>query len=164
MTTESTSNGSTRTQEAVRQLLYTASRHLDAGEYEQWIGLFTSNGRYRAMSVDNAEMNSPLTIIDDRVETMHDRGEMIDKYWSIEPTRTNHVVSNIEIDFDGDAAADVHSVFVVFVSEISDGRVEIQAMGRYQDRVRDVDGEWRFEDRVAVYDNALLTHPVSLPL
>ena len=148
--------------ERVLRLLHRASSTLDDRRYRDWIELFTSSGRYIAISAENFENRWPLAVIDDNRSSMLDRAEMIEKYWSIEPSRTRRTVSNVEIDAVDNETIKVRSVFVVYVTSPT-GQVEIQATGTYYDDIAHSDG-WRFRRRTAVHDNDLLTHPVTYPL
>ena len=148
--------------EEVLCLLHRACTTLDERRYRHWIDLFAQNGRYIAISLENFENGWPLAVIDDNRSSMLDRAEMIEKYWSIEPSRTRRMVSNVEIDVAEPNLLKVRSAFVVYVTN-SVGQVEIQATGTYYDEICQTD-RWRFLRRTAVHDNDLLTHPVTYPL
>ena len=149
--------------QAVTALLFEAARLLDSGRYREWIDLFTEDGTYKAISAENQERGWPLGIIDDIRDSMLDRAELMDTYWSIEPQRTRHLVTNVVAVPLGDDRVRVESCFVVLLAA-RDGIAAVQAMGRYEDEVERLDGRWRFRSRLAVYDNTMLVHNVTMPL
>jgi 3-phenylpropionate/cinnamic acid dioxygenase small subunit len=161
MTLVSTSDDQVVTE--VTRLLLQSARLLDDGNYAGWIDLFTDDGMYKAISVENHRLGLPLGIIEDNVPRMWDRKEMIDKYWSLEPTQTRHLVSNIDVHPDGDGAVSIDSCFVVYIV-MPKGVPEVMSLGRYEDRVVSTPAGWRFHRRLAIFDNHLITHAVHLPL
>lgn len=147
----------------VTRLLFHAARLLDDGDYAGWIGLFTADGTYKAISADNHRLGLPLGLIEDNVARMWDRKEMIDTYWSLEPTQTRHLVSNVDVRPDSDGDVIVDSYFVVHIV-MPKGVPEVMGVGRYEDRVVHTPAGWRFRSRLAIFDNSLITHAVHLPL
>lgn len=68
-------------------------------------------------------------------------------------TRTQHVIGNILIEFDGDTARG-ESYFIAHhtLPQPDGGESFMIAAGRYLDRFEKRDGEWKFAHRGAVYD------------
>ncbi|MCA1841676.1 MAG: nuclear transport factor 2 family protein [Actinobacteria bacterium] len=147
----------------VTALLFEAARLLDDGRYRDWIELFTDDGEYKAMSAENHERGWPLGIIDDIRDSMLDRAEIMEKYWSIEPFRTRRLVSNVVAVPIEEGRVRVESSFLVLVAA-RDGVAQMQAMGRYEDIVEQSGDRWRFRSRLAIHDNTMLSHNVTMPL
>ncbi|MGQ0804156.1 MAG: aromatic-ring-hydroxylating dioxygenase subunit beta [Actinomycetota bacterium] len=148
---------------AAQQLLQDAADLLDRRRYRDWIDLFVQDGRYIAISAENHEKNLPLPIIDDTHDRMLDRADMIDRYWSMRPTRTRHVTSVARLEKSSLGKITAVSTFAVFVTE-HQRRVDVLAVGRYEDEL-----QWRgdvlmFGSRHVIFDNDLIRHPVTYPL
>src|SRR3954471_13916182 len=61
--------------------------------------------------------------------------------------RTKHVITNVVIEHeDGATKASARSYFTVLQQK--DGAVQPVIAGRYHDRFEQVDGEWRFAERI----------------
>ena len=60
--------------------------------------------------------------------------------------RTRHLVTNVEIELDGDRASARSSVTVLQQTEVLP--LQAIATGRYLDRFERVGGEWRFAERL----------------
>jgi 3-phenylpropionate/cinnamic acid dioxygenase small subunit len=60
--------------------------------------------------------------------------------------RTRHLVTNVEIELDGDSASARSYVTVLQQTELLP--LQPIASGRYLDRFERVDGEWRFAERI----------------
>lgn len=159
---ERTSGASWDQTRDISALLYRAARLLDSGEYLAFVNLFTEDGSYKAIPLQNYERGLPLGLIDDDRARMLDRHEMIERYWSLEPTQTRHLVTNVEISMHGPDRARVLSAFVVYVTGPR-GLPEVQGLGRYEDHVVDLGAGWQFHRRVAVFDNHLIAHAISCP-
>ncbi len=147
----------------ITDLLYRAARLLDSGDHLGFVDLFIEDGTYKAIPLQNHQRGLPLGLIEDDRLRMLDRHEMLERYWSLEPTQTRHLVTNVEVAMHGPGHARVLSAFVVFVTGPL-GLPEIQGLGRYEDEVVDRGAGWRFLRRLAVFDNHMIAHPISLPL
>jgi len=58
--------------------------------------------------------------------------------------QVRHVMSNVSFSIAGDRA--VGGCYLNYY-HCKDGKVSLSALGRYEDQLRKVDGEWRFESR-----------------
>jgi SnoaL-like domain len=114
--------------EAIRNLLARYCHHVDAAETEEWLGLYTDNP-----TLDLGMGAGPMTGHDALREMSARRvaGSAL------------HLSANAVIDVKGDEA-DVAS-YVVVIGNNDDPTIRLG--GRYVDKLRRVDGEWRFESR-----------------
>jgi hypothetical protein len=118
----------TTDREAIRNLLARYCHHVDAAETEEWLGLYTDNP-----TLDLGMGDGPMTGHDALREMSARRvaGSAL------------HLSANAVIDVQGDEA-DVAS-YVVVIGNNDDPAIRLG--GRYVDKLRRIDGEWRFESR-----------------
>ena len=171
---------------AVEQFLYREARLLDERRFHEWLGLFTDDVRYwmpmrsnrypkisKAIVIldpdryteEELTRDDELAILDETKETLGRRIARLDTgmAWAEDPpSRTRHLISNIEVE-PGDAAAElkVFSNFLVYRS-----RAETEQdfyVGARQDVLRQVDGAWKIARRKILLDqNVLLAKNVSI--
>jgi len=170
----------------VEQFLYREARLLDDRRFRDWLTLFTDDVRYwmasrtnrypkssKAIAIldpdryveDDIGREDELAILDETKETLTGRVDRLDTgmAWAEDPpSRTRHMISNIEIEpGDVDSEIRVYSNFIVYRS-----RAETEQdfyVGARQDILRRVDGEWKIAHRKLVLDqNVLLAKNVSI--
>ena len=164
----------------VEQFLYREARLLDDRQFRVWLTLFTDDVRYwmasrtnrypkssKAISIldpdryveDDIGREDELAILDETKETLTGRVARLDTgmAWAEDPpSRTRHMVSNIEIEA-GDVESEirVYSNFIVYRS-----RAETEQdfyVGARQDVLRRVDGEWKIAHRKLILDQNVLS-------
>jgi biphenyl 2,3-dioxygenase subunit beta len=163
----------------VEQFLYREARLLDDRQFHDWLRLFTGDVRYsmvartnryprssKAIAILNADRYADedlgadeLGLFDEDIRTLGARVARLDTgmAWAEDPpSRTRHVITNIEIAPGGsDAALTVHSNFIVYRSR---GETEQDFyVGAREDRLRRVDGAWKIANRRMVLDQNVLT-------
>jgi len=100
--------------------LYREARLLDERRFEEWLALFTPDGRYLVPSGDAEDPGLEPAIVDDDHDTLEDRIHRLRSpaTWAQSPpSRTVHVVGNVEIE-PGPASAEcrVRAACVVYES------------------------------------------------
>jgi 3-phenylpropionate/cinnamic acid dioxygenase small subunit len=170
----------------VEQFLYREARLLDERRFHEWLDLFTDDVRYwmagrssryprssKAITVAGPDRRresdlapeDELAILDETKATLSGRIARLDTgmAWAEDPpSRTRHIITNIEVE-PGDTAAElrVYSNFVVYRT-----RAETEQdlyVGARQDVLRSVDGAWKIAHRKLVLDqNVLLAKNVSV--
>src|SRR3981189_3709262 len=122
------------------QFLYREAPLLDDRRFNEWLDLFTEDVRYwmgaranryprnsKAISIlspnryveDDHTRDDELSIFDESKETLSGRVERREKgmAWAEDPpSRTRHLITNIEVTGDAGAARTVHSDFMVYRS------------------------------------------------
>jgi 3-phenylpropionate/cinnamic acid dioxygenase small subunit len=171
---------------AVEQFLYREARLLDERRFHEWLELFTDDVRYwmpgrtnrypkasKAIAIldpdryteEELTREDELAILDETKETLGRRIARLGTgmAWAEDPpSRTRHMVSNIEVE-PGDAASElkVFSNVIVYRS-----RAETEQdfyVGARQDVLRQVDGAWKIARRKIILDqNVLLAKNVSI--
>jgi 3-phenylpropionate/cinnamic acid dioxygenase small subunit len=170
----------------VERFLYREARLLDERRFHEWVELFTEDARYwmsgrtsryptasKAIGIldhdryGEAELGKEeaLAIFDETKATLRARVARLDTgmAWAEDPpSRTRHLVTNIEVE-EGDTAAKlkVYSNYLVYRT-----REETEQdfyIGRREDVLRNVAGTWRIARRKIVLDqNVLLAKNVSI--
>jgi 3-phenylpropionate/cinnamic acid dioxygenase small subunit len=170
----------------IEQFLYREARLLDERRFEAWLDLFTDDVRYwmpvrttryprrsKAIAIldtdryqeDELSADHELGIYDESKETLTRRVARLDTgmAWAEDPpSRTRHLVSNVEVEpGDGDAELRVHSNFVVYRTR---GETEQDFyVGARRDTLRRVGGTWKIARRTILLDqNVLLAKNVSI--
>jgi 3-phenylpropionate/cinnamic acid dioxygenase small subunit len=169
----------------VERFLFREARLLDERRFHEWLSLFTDDVRYwmpghtsrhprtsKAITVlapagDAAEPmeEDGLAIFDETRETLGRRVARLDTgmAWAEDPpSRTRHLVSNIEVA-PGDTAGELRawSNFIVYRTG-ADSRPDMY-VGARQDVLRRVGAEWNVCHRKIVLDqNVLLAKHVSV--
>jgi hypothetical protein len=118
----------TEDHEAIRELLHRSCQYADAADTEGWLSLYLDEG-----SLDMGMLRPPM------------KGKKVLREFASarQPGASLHLSSNAVISVDGDDAS-VQS-YVVVIGPKEDPHVRLA--GRYDDRLRRVDGEWRFVSR-----------------
>jgi len=160
----------------VEQFLYREARLLDERRFHEWLQLFTEDIQYRMTARANrypgsskaivalaAERNSEedpdeLGLFDEDVETLTARVARLDTgmAWAEDPpSRTRHLITNVEIADVSDQEVTVHSNFIVYRSR---GETEQDFyVGAREDRLRRASGTWKIARRRMVLDQNVLT-------
>jgi 3-phenylpropionate/cinnamic acid dioxygenase small subunit len=170
----------------VEQFLYREARLLDERRFREWLALLTDDVRYWMAGRSNPypQVSKALVILDpDRYSeadvTRDDELAIFDETkatlvqriarletgmaWAEDPpSRTRHIITNIEVE-PGDTAAEckVYSNFLVYRTR-SETEQDFY-VGARQDVLRHVDGAWKIARRTIILDqNVLLAKNVSI--
>jgi len=163
----------------VEQFLYREARLLDERRFHEWLELFTDDVRYwmpgrsnrypaRSKAIvildpdryneEELSREDELAIMDETKETLGRRIARLDTgmAWAEDPpSRTRHMLSNIEVEPD-DAATEikVYANFMVYRSR-SETEQDFY-VGARQDVLRHVDGAWKIARRKIILDQTVL--------
>jgi 3-phenylpropionate/cinnamic acid dioxygenase small subunit len=144
----------------VRGLVSRAARALDAGAYEQFLDLFTDDGRYRIEAL-SAELGKPMTWMD------HDRSELASLFKEypdhvVDKATRLHLVTTDEVELAGDSA-NALSTFAVFRTDLH-GASALYAVGHYEDVFVRQEPTWKLKSRKVCLETRQFTVPTPLPL
>lgn len=154
----------------VEQFLFREARLLDEGKFRDWLDLLAADIRYwmpsmgrryraasKALAMADAERctdrefssESEVAILDETKESLERRVARLESgmAWAEDPpSHTCHIISNIAVlEGDRDSQVAVHSNFVLYRTR---GESEQDFyVGRRQDVLRWVDGDWRIAYR-----------------
>jgi len=151
--------GSTATlRETVEEFLYREAALLDAWRLDEWLALFTADGRYLVPTTDlpDGDPRKDLVFIDDDMVRLHARVERLKSrhgHREYPSSRTRRFISNLRIKVkDGDIV--VNSSFIVYRFRLGESSPYI---GSYEHRLKRVNGELKIHHRKAVLDQEALT-------
>jgi ketosteroid isomerase-like protein len=120
---------STDDQEAIRELLHRYCHYADAADTEGWLSLYVKE----SCSLDMGMGAEPMVGV-----------EALRQFASARrPGTSIHLSSNAVISVEGDEAGVASYVVVIRGND----NPKMALAGRYDDRLRKVDGEWRFVAR-----------------
>jgi biphenyl 2,3-dioxygenase subunit beta len=165
---------------SVEQFLYREARLLDERRFRDWLCLFTDDVHYSMAARTNryprsskaiailevdrfAEADSAaadeLGLFDEDIKTLTARVARLETgmAWAEDPpSRTRHLIANIEIAPDASGSElTVHSNFIVYRSR---GETEQDFyVGARQDTLRRVDSAWKIASRRMILDQNVLT-------
>jgi 3-phenylpropionate/cinnamic acid dioxygenase small subunit len=155
--------------EEIEAFLYHEAELLDARRYEDWLDLFTEDVHYFMPMRRNVPHDEPereftragtdVNWFDEGKDTLTRRVKQIltGIHWAEEPpSRTCHMVSNIQVGPAGPSPAEVTvtSRFLVYRN-----RVETETdllVGKREDVLRRIDGGWKIARRRIVLDQNVL--------
>ena len=146
--------------ETVEEFLYQEAALLDAWRLDEWLTLFTADGRYFVPTTDlpDGDPQKDLVFIDDDMVRLRARVERLKSrhgHREYPSSRTRHFISNLRIKVEEDAIV-VTSSFIVYRFRMGESSPYI---GCYEHRLKRVDGELKIQHRKAVLDlEALSEH------
>ncbi len=157
----------------VAHFLFREAWLLDEWRLHEWVDLFTDEARYRMpireMVQGNdhgvpAEDEFAMRIFDDDKAFLEMRARRLDTglaHAEQPRSRTRHLITNIWID-DASTADQViaYSSFIVY--QASWDRAEDFYVGRREDRLRKVAGDWKIDSRTIVLDQTVLPRTLTL--
>lgn len=118
--------------DAIRRLKHEYCHTIDAGAYEEWVSLFTEDGRFRQYDVAVHAGHEELAAF--ATETFDPAYE-----------HTAHVVTNPVVDVADAGETATGRWYMLLFYRDAEGAVGWK-QGAYEDRFRRVDGEWRIAE------------------
>jgi 3-phenylpropionate/cinnamic acid dioxygenase small subunit len=118
--------------EQIRDLYARYAHTVDLARYDEWIDCFTEDGVFESPRFGRHQGIAGL-----RQFTAIYRE-------SNGAAQVRHIISNVLFDISGDHATG--SCYLNYY-HCKDGKTSLSALGRYEDRLRKVNGQWRFESR-----------------
>lgn len=124
--------GTWEDREQIRELYARYAYTADLGPYPEWVQCFTADGVFE----------SPLF-------GQHKGSQGLLRFTAIYKesqggAQVRHVMTNVSFVISGDCATG--GCYLNYY-HCKDGKVTLAALGRYEDKLRKVDGEWLFESR-----------------
>jgi p-cumate 2,3-dioxygenase subunit beta len=146
--------------DVVEGFLYQEAALLDAWRLDEWLALFTADGRYLVPTTDlpDGDPQKDLVFIDDDMVRLRARVERLKSrhgHREYPSSRTRRFISNIRIKVTDDVIV-VTSSFLVYRFRMGESSPYV---GSYEHRLKRVDGELKIHHRKAVLDlEALSDH------
>jgi len=145
---------------AVEEFLYREAALLDAWRLDEWLALFTADGRYLVPTTDlpDGDPQKDLVFIDDDMVRLRARVERLKSrhgHREYPSSRTRRFISNIRIKVD-DGVTVVTSSFLVYRFRMGESSPYV---GWYEHRLKRIDEALKIHHRKAVLDlEALRDH------
>jgi 3-phenylpropionate/cinnamic acid dioxygenase small subunit len=158
---------------AVSQFLFREARLLDERRYEEWLDLLTEDMTYEmplTLTREGAESarvhDYEMTYFSENIHSLRMRVDRLrtDYAWAEDPpTRTRHLLSNLEVyATDEPGVLTTHAAFVVYANRGSLPDWD-QYVGTRQDTVVRHGDSWKVRRRLLLLDQALLgTNSISV--
>jgi p-cumate 2,3-dioxygenase beta subunit len=146
--------------EMVEDFLYQEAALLDAWRLDEWLALFTADGRYVVPTTDlpDGDPRQDLVFIDDDMVRLRARIERLKSrhgHREYPSSRTRRFVTNVRIKV-GEGGIVVTSSFLVYRFRMGEASPYV---GWYEHRLKRIDGELKIHHRRAVLDlEALREH------
>jgi 3-phenylpropionate/cinnamic acid dioxygenase small subunit len=138
---------------------------LDDGPLQDWPGFFTSECMYQVVPRDNFELGLPVAIM--RCESrgmLEDRVTAVTETMLFEPRYLRHHITDILVQDVAAGALRVRANFSV-IEVLPDELPRISIAGHYRDQlVREADGQWRFREKLCVFDSVLIPNSIVYPV
>lgn len=158
----------------ITEFLYREAELLDERRYEEWLDLFTEDAHYwvplrrNVKSVELEHENtsdlSGISWFDEGKETLTSRVRQIQTgvHWAEEPlSRVCHIVSNVQILQTARPEVTVKSRMLVYRNRLQDETDFF--VGKREDVLRKVDGQWKIAKRKITLDqNVLLAKNITI--
>lgn len=136
---------------------------IDGGELERWPDLFAEPCLYRIVSKENYDKGLPLSLM--RCESLgmlRDRAFASQKLNVYGPRTWRHSITQIR-GREEVGGIEARANFAVFET-LHDQHTKILCTGRYLDRLVRTEAGLRFQEKICVYDSALIPGSIVLPL
>jgi 3-phenylpropionate/cinnamic acid dioxygenase small subunit len=159
-------------QQEIEDFLYREADLLDERRYDDWLALLADDIRYwmpmrRNVKVDDREREftregRDISWFDEGKETLTRRVRQIQTgiHWAEEPvSRISHLISNVQLLEVNPSVPEPTEVLVKCRFLIYRNRVETETdilVGKREDKLRRVDGDWRIAHRKILLDQNVL--------
>lgn len=142
------------TERAIHTLILRAARLADEQKFLEWMDLFVDECRYSAITLENYEAMGLCLYTDVGKRALHERVAWLMGLWQVPRGKTLHMVTNVEIEANGDSASAISSFLITRTQELEHSK--LHACGRYHDKFERRDGVWLFKERQAIVDSNML--------
>ncbi len=125
--------------EEIRELYARYAHSIDAAQFDEWVECFTEDGVFESPRLGKHRGRDGLRKF----------CAMYKESWG--GAKPMHLMSNVSIAVNGDRAAG--GCYLAYF-HCKAGKAEFSAVGHYTDKLRKVNGRWRFEHRQVAIDGA----------
>jgi len=133
---------------------------LDQDNLDKWITFFTDSCIYRVTSQENYKLNLPIAAWhSEGTGMLNDRILALRNSTLYRPRYFRHIISGIKIDRQNNDVIYAQAN-VLLVETVIDFKTQILLSGRYIDQIIFENDQYKFKEKVCVYDSVLL--PTSL--
>ena len=130
-------SGTADDREQIRELYARYAFTIDLGPYDEWVRCFTADGVFESPRLGRHEGHDAL-----RKFTVMYKNSAGDAH-------VRHMMTNVTFRVEDDRA--VGACYLTYY-HVKGGKATLEAVGRYQDELRKVNGEWLFQYRRVYID------------
>ena len=131
------------TRQEAEDYLYAEARLLDDRRFDEWLALFTDDAYYWIPSKDDSDPRRETQIVYESRKRLKERVWRVQQtkaYAQSPPSKTRHIVSNVEVDNGADGEARVQCNIVVHEARLDQER---SVAGHCEYDLKREDGAWR---------------------
>ncbi len=138
---------------------------IDADRLEQWPAFFHEQCLYKVTTADNFAKGYQAGIIfADTRAMLTDRVFALREANIYERQRYRHILGFPLIQAEADGSVTVETSFLV-IRTMREGQMDVFVAGVYRDKVRcDLEGAWRYAERIVVCDSQRFDTLLAIPL
>ncbi len=129
--------GTFEDREQIREIYSHYAFTIDHGPYEEWVKCFTQDGVFESPRFGRHAGHEGLR----RFTSIYKE--------SMGGAQVRHMMTNVTFRVEGDRATG--GCYLTYY-HCKNGKATLEALGRYEDRLRKVNGEWLFESRKVFID------------
>ena len=143
---------------------YSYARSLDEDRLEAWPEFFTERCLYKVQPRENFAQGLPLGLIyctsrnmlRDRVRSLRE-ANIYNIHYPL------HQVTNVEVTWEPDGSIGATAALTVFQTD-QEGRTNLFVVGRYRDRLVELDGRLFFAEKLIILDTFNIPNLLAVPL
>jgi anthranilate 1,2-dioxygenase small subunit len=141
------------------------AEHLDAGNLDAWVELFTDRAFYRITARENADAGLPAGIVYCEGKGMlKDRAFAIANTAMYAPRQWRHFITNTRVSsIEPDGSIRARSNYLI-LETLEDGRTHLHQSGTYHDRFVRANSELRLQERDCIYDTQMIRTSLVYPV
>ena len=137
---------------------------LDDEEFERWPDFFTDECSYKIVPRENYDGGLPIaTMLCESRGMLKDRVVAVRETSTYAPRYMRHIVSNLWIKGRRGDVLDVQTNYVVFETLI-DQFTRVFQTGRYVDQIVVDDRQFKFREKLCVFDSVLVPNSLVFPI
>lgn len=150
----------------IEGLEYDYVQCIDDDRLEDWPNFFVDDCIYKIIPRENADYNFPLAIVDyDNKGMLTDRVVILRNATVYSLLFDRHIVSNVRVVSEERGIYSVEANYVVYKTDIIDGKSWLFSAGKYIDKVIFVEGgEPKFKEKKVIVDTYSIPNHLATPL
>lgn len=164
--------GDMKLQNIVQQFVYHEVGLLEAGEYDEWLTLFSEDARYwmptretRTRREDGVRSTNEMLVYDDDKKFMRTRVERMKSdmaHAEQPPSRLRYFVTNVRAKVADTTESELFVQCNLMVYQTRMERMETSYVGKREDRMTLQDGTLRIVERKIILDHTMLPRAISV--
>jgi salicylate 5-hydroxylase small subunit len=149
---------------AIQELYAEYAACLDGGRFEEWPEFFTEQCRYRLVPRENFDRNLPLSTL-----FFESKGMLKDRVYGVvntlfhAPYYQRHLIGPVRYLGAQDGVIRTEANYLVIRTKQRE-RSEVYNAGRYLDSIVLEQGQYRFNEKICIFDSELIPNSIIYPI